>query len=188
MNVYLIRHTSIDIEPGICYGQSDVDVADSFAGDAEKVRQKLSEISLEAPVFYSSPLQRCHKLARVLASHTIHVEPRIQELNFGDWELKKWEQIPERILEKWSKDIRVPCPGGESYLELNNRVVEWWKELRETGHQAVVVITHAGVIQSVLAHVLGMAFRNSSRLVIDWGHFSAVSVNRRNYVVRFINR
>jgi len=188
MDIYLISHTSIDIEPGICYGHSDIDVADSFANDAEEVRQKLSGIDKKNTVVYSSPLKRCRKLASVLTGHTVHTDSRLQELNFGDWELKRWSEIPERLLKKWSKDIRVPCPGGESYLELNSRVVDWWRELMKTGHESVLVITHAGVIQSVVSHVLGIPLVKSSLLVIDWGHLSAISTNSNNYVVKFINR
>ena len=32
MEVFLIRHTKTAVIPGTCYGNSDVDVADSFLG------------------------------------------------------------------------------------------------------------------------------------------------------------
>ena len=44
MIVTLIRHTSVAVAPGICYGQSDVDVAASFADEAAAVRQRLGEL------------------------------------------------------------------------------------------------------------------------------------------------
>lgn len=189
MDVYLIRHTSIKIEPGICYGQSDIDVSDSFPEDAELVRSKLDQWTDGEAVFYSSPLKRCRKLAEALISpDKINFDPRLQELNFGDWELKRWEEIPDRLLKKWSSDMRVPCPGGESHLELVRRVIEWWQELKESAPPIAVVITHAGVIQSIMSHVLETSFANSTRLAIDWGHMSAITVDHDSYLVRFVNR
>lgn len=57
MEVFLIRHTKTAVIPGTCYGNSDVDVADSFLEEAGKVRERLKGESFDA--VYSSPLQRC---------------------------------------------------------------------------------------------------------------------------------
>lgn len=187
MKVYLIRHTKIDVEPGVCYGQSDIDVADSFPEDSKEVKSKLPN-SAEESIFFSSPLKRCRKLAETLTSQKVHFDRRLQELNFGDWELKKWADIPEDQIEEWSGDISVSTPGGESYLELNNRVREWWKELVKADYESVVVVSHAGVIRSIFSQVLDITFEKCTRLVLDWGHISAVSVNNNNYKIEFINR
>ena len=57
MEVCLIRHTKTAVIPGTCYGNSDVDVADSFLEEAGKVRESLKGERFDA--VYSSPLQRC---------------------------------------------------------------------------------------------------------------------------------
>ena len=41
MEVYLIRHTQVGIESGICYGQTDVPLADSFPLECKRVQEKL---------------------------------------------------------------------------------------------------------------------------------------------------
>ena len=64
MKLTLIRHTSLQIEPGICYGQSDIDVAASFANEVANTKKKLVELTFDA--IYTSPLQRCVKLAEAL--------------------------------------------------------------------------------------------------------------------------
>lgn len=183
----MIRHTEIDVEPGICYGQSDIDVSDSFREDCELVRSKLFALA-EPTVFFSSPLKRCRKLSEELTSGEIHFDPRLKELDFGDWELKKWDEIPADQLERWSKDISVSCPGGESYLDLNNRVREWWEELMQTDYESVAVVTHAGVIRSIFSQVLEVSFEKCSTLVVDWGHISGVSVDNTGCRIPFVNR
>ena len=57
MNVTLIRHTRVNVAPGMCYGRTDVDVAASFPEEAERVRTAISEQRFDA--VWSSPLQRC---------------------------------------------------------------------------------------------------------------------------------
>ena len=34
MNIYLIRHTSVDVPKGLCYGQSDVPLRPTFEIEA----------------------------------------------------------------------------------------------------------------------------------------------------------
>ncbi len=42
MTIYLIRHTKVAVKPGICYGQSDVGLADSFNKEAKIIQDKIS--------------------------------------------------------------------------------------------------------------------------------------------------
>ena len=64
MKLYLIRHTSLQIVPGVCYGQSDIDVAASFSQELNLIKRALSSTQFDA--IYTSPLQRCTKLAEAL--------------------------------------------------------------------------------------------------------------------------
>lgn len=187
MEVYLVRHTPIDVESGICYGQSNIDVTDSFPEDAKQVKRRLPSNRNQA-VFYSSPLLRCRKLAEFLSDGSIYYDDRLKELDFGDWELQKWEDLPADQVEKWSRDQSIRCPGGESYHQLHNRVMRWWDELTDSDQQLVIVITHSGVIKSILSAVLGMPFSNSNRLAIDWGHIAKIVFNNDEYLVKFVNR
>src|SRR5437879_4716773 len=89
MEIYLIRHTAPAVQHGVCYGQSDIDVADSFEEEA-----KLVAVYLPSYVQYiiTSPLKRCKKLADFLCpSHNIQVSDDLKEIHFGTWELKKWD-------------------------------------------------------------------------------------------------
>lgn len=188
MDLYLVRHTNVAIGPGICYGQSDIDVADTFDEESRQVRSKLP-VSAEDAVFYSSPMKRCHRLAVKLAPKKVYFDERLKELDFGEWELKKWDEIKATELQKWMDDfVHVPCPGGESYMELSERVLQWREELIGQPHESVVVITHAGVIRCLLSHLLEIPYRNSFRLVLGKGSITAVSIHDRSCSVKYINR
>ena len=56
MRLVFIRHTSVAVERGVCYGQSDVPVAETFETEAEAVKMRLDAYRFDR--VYSSPLSR----------------------------------------------------------------------------------------------------------------------------------
>lgn len=57
MNIYLIRHTSVDVPKGLCYGQSDVPLRPTFEAEAAVTKAKIESIHFD--MAYTSPLSRC---------------------------------------------------------------------------------------------------------------------------------
>ena len=43
MEIYLIRHTSVDVPAGYAYGQTDVPLKPTFEEEAEEVKKGLSD-------------------------------------------------------------------------------------------------------------------------------------------------
>jgi len=150
MEIYLIRHTSLNIDKGVCYGQSDIDVASLFEEEAQVV---LDQLPTNIEIVYSSPLKRCLGLANKIGDNPI-IDNRLLELNFGDWEMKKWDKIPALEIQSWYDDyVNTPCLNGESYLELNKRAIEFYHYLINQNYKSVAVVTHGGVLRSILAHI-----------------------------------
>jgi hypothetical protein len=105
MEVYLIRHTTPKVDKGICYGQSDISCTDSFMEEAARIIKNLPE---RFDAVYSSPLIRCSCLAENLAKpDSILIDSRLMEVNFGLWEMKKWDDIDKSLLDVWMKDFVV---------------------------------------------------------------------------------
>ncbi|MCA6438422.1 MAG: alpha-ribazole phosphatase [Chitinophagaceae bacterium] len=151
MEIYLIRHTTPDIPKGICYGQSDLGVAETFEEELASIIQYLPN---NIQNVYSSPLKRCSKLATALfPKHSIQLKKELQELNFGLWEMKRWDDIPQPEIQSWMKDfVHVQVPGGESYIQLHKRVVNCFKWIASQA-KPTVVITHGGVLRSILSNI-----------------------------------
>jgi alpha-ribazole phosphatase len=151
MSIYLIRHTTPLIEKGLCYGQLDIDVTDSFPEEAEQIKNVLPSTIEQV---HSSPLIRCHKLAsHLFPGREISLEPSLMELACGEWEGIHWDAIPPEVIDPWMKDfVNVCIPGGESYIEMHKRVTECFTRIAE-GPKPVAIVTHGGVIRSILAHI-----------------------------------
>lgn len=149
MNLYLIRHTKVNVKPGICYGQTDVETTASFIDEANQIKEQLSYISFDK--VYSSPLKRCKQLTEFLFDQDIIFDERLKELNFGDWEMQEWDQIKDPEYFHWMNNyIDVPCLNGESFTDLHQRVKNFMNELVSKDYKNVVIISHGGPIRSIL--------------------------------------
>lgn len=151
MEVYLIRHTTPLVEHGVCYGWADLDVTETFLQEAEIIKQQLPN-SIQH--IYSSPLQRCSKLAQhIFPTTTISYQHNLKEINCGKWELQKWDNIAKHEIDPWMNDfVNVQIPQGESYVDLYNRVIDNFNEIL-TKKQSAAIVAHGGVIRSILSHI-----------------------------------
>ena len=52
MQLYLIRHTSVAIEQGICYGQSDIKLSESFEEDSKNILGQLKNVNFDARIVF----------------------------------------------------------------------------------------------------------------------------------------
>ena len=154
-DIYLIRHTTPLVAKGICYGQTDLDVTESFVAEAEAIRGVLPE---PFAAVYSSPLQRCSRLAaHLFPGHAVNLHPELMELHCGSWEMQPWDDLPKDEVDPWMADfVNIRVPGGESYLDLHGRVTSCFNAITAAeacGPQAIVA--HGGVLRSILAGITG---------------------------------
>ena len=103
MEIYLIRHTSVDVPAGYAYGQTDVPLKPTFEEEAEEVKKGLSDHTFDK--VWTSPLTRCVRLANYCGFPEAEREDRIKEVNFGEWEMKSWNELSsDPRSEAWFKD------------------------------------------------------------------------------------
>jgi alpha-ribazole phosphatase len=145
MIVTLIRHTSVDVPPGMCYGQTDVPLTPSFPEEAAVVRKNLEDENFGA--VYTSPLSRCVKLAAYCGFPDARRDDRIKELHFGDWEMLYYDQINDPRLATWYKDpMNVAATNGESFGQQYSRVAAFLDELKKNNDSPPALFTHGGTI------------------------------------------
>lgn len=146
MEIILIRHTSVDVLPGTCYGQTDVPLKPTFEQEAAVTSENLKTY-LPFDKVYTSPLSRCTRLAAYCGYPDAQREPRIMELNFGDWEMKTFTQINDSRLQEWFDDyLHVPATNGESFAMQYERVSQFLNELKAMPYHRVAVFAHGGVL------------------------------------------
>jgi alpha-ribazole phosphatase len=161
MRLFLIRHPRPQVASGVCYGQSDLPIAD---GELTRVLGALAgRLPAEAPVL-SSPLQRCRQLAEALAPGRVGCDARLMEMNFGAWELTRWTDIARVDIDAWAADPAGFRPGGaESLTEMAERIAAFAAELTAGGGDAAVLVCHAGSMRLLRALTRGLAPADAAR-------------------------
>jgi alpha-ribazole phosphatase len=149
VELILIRHPRPLVADGICYGGSDLDVA---ADEVARVHAALRAAGLPGDVpVHSSPLLRCMRLARLLTAAPI-LDPDLAEMRFGRWERRSWNDIPRAEVDAWAADLlRYRPGGGETVLEVAQRVARALARIRASGAERTIVVCHAGTIRLLAA-------------------------------------
>lgn len=150
MKLVFIRHTSVNVPKGVCYGNTDVDLAPSFPQEARAVTDKLRTYQLDKT--YCSPLSRCVKLAEFCGYPDAIRDNRLKEINFGAWEMQSYDDITDPKLQEWFDDhINVRPPEGESVIDQRNRLENFIEEIKSRNKESVIgIFTHGGILINAL--------------------------------------
>lgn len=125
-----------------------------------EARHALKAMRSEMPrydVCLSSDLTRCRQTADILCQESLKAENEaFREMNFGRWELHTYEHLrQDEAYRNWLSDplSRRP-PDGEGFADMEKRVMSGWvslkREIHKQGYQEVLLVTHGGVIRSLL--------------------------------------
>ena len=172
MQLYLIRHPTPQVATGICYGRTDLALAEDASAAAARIRPQLPP---QAPGF-TSPLQRCRQLADALHPTPRH-DPRLQEMNFGAWEMRPWNQIQREALDGWAADpLGYAPPEGESVGQLQERVRDFVRELKDEGVGRAVLVTHAGILKVIVGHSRQLPAKEWMALKFDYASVVCVTI------------
>jgi alpha-ribazole phosphatase len=152
--VIFLRHPKPDKAAGLCYGRTDLDIGPG--GEAE-IGRALAATPRVGRVI-ASPALRCRGLAEGLAARdgvALHFEPRLWELDFGEWEGFPWAEIGRESSDLWAGDPwRNAPPGGETFAQLHARVGEVLAQVAP----GTALVSHAGPIRVARMILTGAAF------------------------------
>jgi len=105
------------------------------------------------------------------------------EYDFGDWELRPWDQFVTAEDKIWMDNfVHQPAPNGESLVTMQTRVKSFWDELIELPVTSVAVVTHSGVQRLIHADILQTPLTHVFRLQLDFGAVLEVSNHQTNAV------
>ena len=176
MKVILIRHTRVDVPRGTCYGWSDVPVADTFEQEAAVTKANLDRFKPFDAV-YSSPLTRATKLASYCGYPTPTLDDRLKEMNMGDWEMKRYNDIRDPNLQCWYNDyMHLAATNGESFPLLYARIAAFLDELRRQPYHRVAIFAHGGVL--ICAGIYARLFPEEGcfQHLVDFGGIEEIEI------------
>jgi alpha-ribazole phosphatase len=192
--ILLLRHGQI-LEPkgGRRFvGQTDLSLTDTGRRQAQYWRECLAEVPLAAVI--SSDLSRCMQTARIVADGRgmqITALADLREIQLGQWDgltfrlvREKW---PDAFQERGKAVARFRPPAGESFLDLQKRVVPAFEQAVDQSGQCLLIVAHAGVIRVVLCHILGMPVDHLFRIGQAYGALNLIDRQAGGYRLHALN-
>ncbi len=173
ITLYFARHgeTQANVERRF-QGRNDTPLTEHGRIQARMLAVILAEFLTGQPTprFVSSPLPRARTTTELILDAlrlppVYDTDPRLMEINLGDWsgltdeeaqarDPAMWEK---RVADKWN--VRVPG-GGENYAMVADRLTEWARSLdRDT-----VAISHGAATRILRGLLLGLSWQEMSAL------------------------
>ena len=166
VEVWLVRHGRTAWNAaGRFQGWRDVPLDEVGQAQARALAPVFADVDVDE--VWSSDLDRAVATARA-ALRPPRVDPRLRELDFGTMEGATWDELDEDVQQQLLADDHAGfvAPGGESVTSLRARLSAFLDELEPGCH---VVVTHGGVVQSVLGMCGATAVpANAEVLRVDW--------------------
>jgi alpha-ribazole phosphatase len=158
LRLWALRHGEVRAH-GLCYGHHEVESVHPAEVDAEHAAQRSIDVPWAELRIISSPAARCARLASAIAARwnlpPPTLDPRLRELNFGEWEGKSWTEVehqdPLRFA-RWMNDWQTEAPpGGETAPALQARLRAALEEHAnaEARSSPMLWVTHAGPIRTL---------------------------------------
>jgi broad specificity phosphatase PhoE len=148
---------------------------------------KIAALGWQAPRarrIWSAPERQTQQTSQALGLSAA-IAPELRDCHYGAWrgrELNELQSLePESVL-AWLTDAAASPHGGESIIDLINRVSRWLDEQRDAGH--TLAVTHPAVIRGAIVHALQAPAQSFWRIDIAPLSLTDLRFNGRVWTVR----
>jgi alpha-ribazole phosphatase len=176
LTLHFIRHGRAEDVDGLCIGHTDRGLSEAGHKEIEAFARRLDVHDLPC---ISSDLVRARTSAERLTTGPITLDPRLREMNFGEWDGRSWadlELADGAQLNEWMADwTTIRAPGGESFDDVVVRVRSWLDELPQDETRQLVV-AHAGSIRAAAVVLLELPPSKAFALQVDHARVSTFSI------------
>lgn len=184
--IYLMRHGLIDTGDVKRYiGITDLPLSSKGVEQIIRLKDYFSDIKLEKA--YISPLKRCRQTSEILLEGR-NIEGiahnDLKEINMGDWENQPIAYIKEHFKEQYENrgenlDTFAP-PGGESFEQLQKRVLPAFESINAATHGNVLIIGHAGVNRVILSSLLNLSLKDLFKIDQPYGCINCLRWDKKS--------
>jgi len=195
VKIFLLRHgQTVWNEEGRYQGGRDISLSPAGIRQGELAAKYLSNVNFSN--IYSSPMKRAMDTAAIIKKERnleLKLVDSMKEISFGEWEGLKFNEINKKYhddYKKWIGDsYNNSPPGGESFKIVQGRAVAGINSIIEENEDRsnVAVVTHGGVIVSLLAYWLKLPLSRWHSIVQRQGAINIVVVDKSFPYIAAIN-
>ncbi|MCR4434350.1 MAG: histidine phosphatase family protein [Clostridiales bacterium] len=176
-----VRHAEAQGNIGrVFHGWTDSELTEKGHIQAERLAERLKDVNID--VLYSSSLKRALQTAGYIAkikNLPIIRTDKLKEINGGDWENMRWDELPEVWPEQYDTWENRPhehkMPNGESMEEFQGRLIDEVKHIiAQNPGKDVCIVTHGTAIRVLMCYFYGCRLEEVIHVV--WYDNTAVSI------------
>ena len=156
MTIYLIRHGKTEANEQHLYcGSTDMPLSDAGREELQSIHYDIKNVR-----FLTSGMKRTNETLQILFGDVSYeADSRFREVDFGIFEMHSYDQLKDTPeYQAWltgDNEANIP-PQGESGMQMKVRVLEAFSEIKED----TCIITHGGVIASIMEHLFPREGKN----------------------------
>jgi alpha-ribazole phosphatase/probable phosphoglycerate mutase len=189
MRLIFVRHGETPWNRTLQYqGQAPIPLNERGREQARRAGQRLARSG--AVALYSSDLPRAWETAEIIGEY-VHLHPiampDLREIDVGLWQgltpIELYQRFPEHMREYDRDPARTVRLGGESYAQLQARVLRAFTQI-EAAHrtgETIIVVSHGGSIRALFCHIIGLDLVNFGKLWLDNGSLSEIVRGRSGW-------
>ncbi len=191
--IYIVRHGQTDWNAELrLQGQSETDLNRRGREQAAANGRLLATLMGDPArfAFLASPLRRTRqtmeiiRMALSLPADGYQTDPRLMELNYGDWEASTFAELEAeepgasatRDVDKWR--FRPPGVAAESYEMLAARV----EPLLESARAPLLIVTHGGVLRVAFHIFNGMGDNEAASMEVPQDRVALLEDGRIGWI------
>ena len=191
-HVHLLRHGEVaEFTKRVVRGQMDVPLSPRGREESDRLCAWLERHETRPDVVFASDLVRCRVQGEDVAGRAgreLIVDARLREQSMGAWEGRTWAEItaadPAAVTAYWNDYYRARPTDGESFADLEARVLDWWREtIAAHAGRRLVVATHIGVIRVLMCHALGVPGDQALRFAPATASHTSITIGDAGAVV-----
>jgi len=156
IHLYVIRHGETEWnKEKRSQGRLDSSLTEKGKKDACSLGDRLD--NTEFCQIISSPSGRTLETARLVKGERmipLTTDERLMEIDLGAWQGKTEEEVkslyPEEFDAYWNEPERYKGVGGETFLQVQQRIIKFLKDLEETVTEGNILIVTHGVVMKTL--------------------------------------
>lgn len=194
LRLFLVRHGETADNVKMRYvGIRDEPLTNEGKKQAQQAAAALAQLPID--LIITSPLSRAANTAAAIQNGCgveLRIDSRLAEGSFGRWEgLTRSEVLAmgnqeAEYLSRWESDASCAPPGGESFVEVQNRIAGLVAELkRDFAGSSIVLVSHVGPIKALIAAALEIPLLAAGRFFLDPGTISVVDWSEHSVLKLF---
>ncbi|MDD4859963.1 MAG: alpha-ribazole phosphatase [Dehalococcoidales bacterium] len=190
----LVRHGDTRLNhPKRFWGSTDVELSEIGIKQATRLAERLASEKINT--IYSSKLKRCLVTAQMIASRHkagITLCDDLREINFGYAEGLTFAEIsrlhPELAESLLDWKAHPEFPGGESFDDLNRRVLQFLGGLeKHKQEENILIVAHNGVLRLIICNLLEIPVEHWLQMRIDLASLSIMETYPRGAILNSLN-